>query len=231
MGGTGGTAIGGASGGLGTTSQLGGGVSGTNRGTGTGSLSNTNPFGSYYRNVLASGMSSFSYFTIQSTPFGQPDYNSTGLSGGTGSTIGGGRGTTGLTSTTSGFRVGGGSTSPFGGGGRAGVTGVGGGAGVLGSVPFGSSAGMFREPQYGSVLSWDPAFQPVLTLQPTFQAVIDRASNLPSRARIRVLTDGETIVLRGKVRDDHERRMAEGLLRLTPGVRRLVNQLELANPG
>jgi osmotically-inducible protein OsmY len=41
--------------------------------------------------------------------------------------------------------------------------------------------------------------------------------------------DGSTVVLRGSVRDDHERRLAEALVRLTPGVRAVRN--ELTAPG
>jgi len=42
-----------------------------------------------------------------------------------------------------------------------------------------------------------------------------------------LLASGPVIVLRGSVATDHERRLAEALVRLTPGVRDLVNELEV----
>ena len=60
--------------------------------------------------------------------------------------------------------------------------------------------------------------------------VIDRSSALPSRANIQMGMDGEAIVLTGLVADDRERQMAEALLRLTPGVRDVRNELEIQQP-
>jgi osmotically-inducible protein OsmY len=51
---------------------------------------------------------------------------------------------------------------------------------------------------------------------------------LPSRAGIRVVGAGDVVVLQGKVSDDHERRLAEMIIRLTPGVREISNELEVS---
>ena len=54
-----------------------------------------------------------------------------------------------------------------------------------------------------------------------------RRDELAIAPRIQVMLDGSTIVLRGKVGDDDERRLAENVLRLTPGVRDIRNELAL----
>jgi osmotically-inducible protein OsmY len=42
---------------------------------------------------------------------------------------------------------------------------------------------------------------------------------------IQVATEGDSLVLRGIVKDEHDRRLAEAIARLTPGVRELRNEL------
>jgi osmotically-inducible protein OsmY len=44
---------------------------------------------------------------------------------------------------------------------------------------------------------------------------------------IKVKVDGETIVLDGQVRSDQEKRLAENMLRLTPGVHQVQNNLQV----
>jgi osmotically-inducible protein OsmY len=62
------------------------------------------------------------------------------------------------------------------------------------------------------------------------QAVIAGNSSLPSRAGIQAVADGDVVVLRGTVATDQERRLAEAIARLTPGVF-IRNELELKAPG
>jgi hypothetical protein len=90
-----------------------------------------------------------------------------------------------------------------------------------------SSYGARRAPAYITVLgdTVAPPRTDMLRVRADLQVVIARASRLPSRANIRVLADGATVVLRGNVANDHERRLAEGLVRLTPGVRAVRNEL------
>lgn len=59
------------------------------------------------------------------------------------------------------------------------------------------------------------------------QAVIARSTSLVSKDGIKVALDGDTIVLRGAVSDDHERRLAESLIRFTPGVHEVRNELQV----
>ena len=54
---------------------------------------------------------------------------------------------------------------------------------------------------------------------------IGRSSFLTAPANIQVHHDGQHVVLRGQVKDEEEARTAEGIARLTPGVRTVKNEL------
>jgi hypothetical protein len=72
-----------------------------------------------------------------------------------------------------------------------------------------------------------------VTLAPASQVareasqVIQRSTALPSKNQIRVTMEGDTVVLRGWVTDEHEARLAVGLVSLTPGVHNIRNELQL----
>ena len=73
-----------------------------------------------------------------------------------------------------------------------------------------------------------PPFAPT-RLQADLRGIVD-TGGLANAAGVQVVTDANNnVTLRGAVRDDDERRLAEGLVRLTPGVRNIVN--ELTYPG
>jgi osmotically-inducible protein OsmY len=92
--------------------------------------------------------------------------------------------------------------------------------------PGASSVGMRRAPGYLTVPGFDVPPRPTMAaVRSDLQSVIDRSSRLPSRGNIQVLSEGDTIVLRGQVASERERRLAEGLLRLSPGVRQIRNEL------
>lgn len=57
--------------------------------------------------------------------------------------------------------------------------------------------------------------------------VIARSTSLSSKDSIRVSVEGQVAVLRGTVSDDHDRRLAEGLIRLSPGVHGVRNELRV----
>jgi hypothetical protein len=61
------------------------------------------------------------------------------------------------------------------------------------------------------------------------RSVIDRSSAIPSKAGIQVGVEGTTVVLRGTVSDERERRAAENMLRFTPGVSEVRNELVIGN--
>jgi hypothetical protein len=54
---------------------------------------------------------------------------------------------------------------------------------------------------------------------------LSRASHLPSKHMVRVGVEGNMLVLRGMVKDEHEYRLVEAVARLTPGVDNLRNEL------
>jgi hypothetical protein len=93
-----------------------------------------------------------------------------------------------------------------------------------------NSVGMRRAPGYITEPVFDvPARPRMEAMRPDLQNIISRSSRLASRENIQVGADGETIILRGQVRDEREKRLAEAVLRLTPGVRQIRN--ELTYPG
>jgi BON domain len=91
-----------------------------------------------------------------------------------------------------------------------------------------SMIGQRRSPAYTTGIGF--RFRPpaVSQLQPGLQQVIDRSSTLASGGNnVRVSVDGQTVILRGLVADDHDRRLAESLVRLTPGVSQVRNELSV----
>ncbi len=214
-GGTGGGGFGGSMGGSGSGSLASLGVtnialpsfsSGSMSGLGTG-ISSTGGTRS-----IRSGSSNGSTTISTTNPFAS--YYVNPLSMGLGTTTTGSGGFTqplyGNTSTTSSY----GGTASLSGSGVNSTTAAG-----------GTSIGMTRQ-MYGVNLG-TPAPSPggLVQARSDFQNVIARSSSLPSKGGIRVLMDGEVVVLQGTVQDEHERRLAEALVRLTPGVRELRNEL------
>jgi hypothetical protein len=61
------------------------------------------------------------------------------------------------------------------------------------------------------------------------QQAIATSTTLPSAPGIQVMLDGNTFVLRGKVSDEDERRRTENMVRLTPGVQNVRNELVAVN--
>ena len=59
------------------------------------------------------------------------------------------------------------------------------------------------------------------------RTVIDRTNSIARPGMIDVFTDGQLVVLRGTVTSEQEAQTAEGLARLTPGVRDVRNELKV----
>lgn len=95
--------------------------------------------------------------------------------------------------------------------------------------PYGgaSSSGTRRAPAYITVPVFERASAPMSasTLRTNLQGIITQSTRLPSRDGISVSMDGPVVVLRGNVKDERERRLAERLLLLTPGVHEVRNEL------
>lgn len=112
--------------------------------------------------------------------------------------------------------------------GRAG--GLGGAAGVSSSKLSNSNAkgaqSSITRLSYSASLMFPVKAVETSALQTELRAIIDRSTALKNPTGIQVLVEPQGIVLRGKVADDQERRLAENLIRLAPGVRIVTNELE-----
>ncbi len=190
----------------------------------------TGPMGRYLANPLAVGFpstqttarssgstSNAALWYTQALPFGTPTYGTANLM----------TTTTGTTGTMGGSNLGGsalggtlGSANPFG----SNTLGT---ANSATSRPFtgASSIGVRRAPAYTTTLAFDHTPRTVSAVRTDLDRVLSSTSRLPSRDTIRFEMDGYTVVLRGQVRNDRERRLAEALVRLTPGVRQVRNEL------
>jgi hypothetical protein len=207
------------------------GSTGGRSGSGAASYGQSSPYGTYFANPFALGLATSSVgsgasansskylrpYPVQLS-FGQPLFNTT-TTGGSASVGRGGVGSSGIGS--SGF-----GSSGFGSSG-IGSTGTGMRMGGM------SSQGIRRAPSYMTELALGESnTRPSgrLTASPELQRIIDRSTRLPSRSSIRVSTDSNgVVVLRGRVRDAHERVLAESVLRLSPGVFRVRNDLRVPN--
>lgn len=226
-GGGGGT---GGGGGPGGGSAGGGGLGG---GSGAGATSNavdqTNFLRSSYSNPLYMGRpnqvttnstgtigtnstgSTIGYSTnsSQSGGFGNPSFgNSSSAAGATGRVGAGGIGAGGI------------------GGGRAATTtGLGGRAGGGGVIAATQANRIGTRITYSATLKF-PA-KPILhtEVHAEVRSILDRSTMLKNPAGIQVALEDRTVVLRGNVADDDERRLVEGMIRLTPGVRDVRNEL------
>jgi hypothetical protein len=193
------------------------------------------------------------YANLSSTGSGSGGFGAGG--GRSGSTFGGTGGFAGVGGTSGGSRTAGGfgSSGSMGNGfgGSFGSTGgFGGTATARPGGTFGGTTGGTLGGTSGNVTrftggSWGPSIGrtgPVLaanlSLPPRpaapagavrndLQQVISRSTVLTAPGAINVTMDGNTIVLRGTVANDGERRVAENMLRLTPGVRAVRNELEV----
>jgi hypothetical protein len=153
-----------------------------------------------------------------------------------------------------GGRTGVGGTTGFGGGGFGGATGLG-GQGGFGATGFGGQGGRagrggfgatgfggmqqnqsmaIQQPRaiaYTSQLRFaTPAMTPV-RMQTDVRAILDRSSVISNARGITVESDGAIVVLKGTVRDEDEARLVEGMVRLTPGVRDVRNELQVSGSG
>jgi hypothetical protein len=111
-----------------------------------------------------------------------------------------------------------------------GTASMGGGAGMgmTNRGGYGTSIGIRRAPAYtvalGSEVAPSTAAGP-LQVRADLQDVLARSSRLNARDTIQVGMVGPVVVLRGTVLDEHDRRLAENLIRLSPGVHEIRNEL------
>ncbi len=220
--------------------------------TSNAALQASNAFNKYYANPYFQGRAGVTTgnATTANTPggFGAPLYGTTSTAGNstTGSARGGtGGGTTGTagratTGSTAGF---GGSTTGTGGGGAGGSTagfggastgttaGAGGrggqGAGANSSSQQNSNLSSGRQIAYTATLKFAPPAMPPAKMQTDLRSLIDASSGIANAKGISVLAgEGGVVVLKGAAKDEDEARLIEGMIRLTPGVRSVQNELK-----
>lgn len=227
----GGTGTGGTGGGLGT----GGGSTGEFLGTGIdntfieggyepgalghagkagnrGATANTTLFGRFYVNALGLGLPQGTGATA-TVAFGTPLYSSLYTGTGTGTT-----GVPGATGTVGAGRLSGG------------TSGLGGGVGGItaGFTPMNTNVNTYRRPpSYSTSVAFKYRPTPRTEVQSNLRQLLARSSDLAGNDSLQVLLDGQTFVLRGTVAEYQQSRLAENLLRLSPGVRNVRNEIQV----
>ena len=58
-------------------------------------------------------------------------------------------------------------------------------------------------------------------------SIVSRSSRLPSASAVLVSMDQGFLVLRGKVGSEKERRVLEAMVRMTPGIREIRNEVQV----
>ena len=129
--------------------------------------------------------------------YGQPLYNVTSTTGGT-ATIRGGTG------------------------GRAGGT-----ATTTGSNDFGPAISGTRYPHVAAVVKFATTAKSSDELTSDIKSLLERSSSVTAKNTVRVRVEDRIVTLSGTVADDDERRHVEALIRLSPGVRDVRNELEV----
>jgi hypothetical protein len=183
-------------------------------GSSTSGYGSTSLLGAYLGNPLATGVPG----TTTTKTFGQPLFNVS---------------TSGVYNTnTSGSGASGRGNTPGGNpGGRTGATNVGNtGTGNINrstaTTSFNPSS-TFRSnaAPYTTRIAFVVTPPPRDELRTDLLRTIAQSSDLPSRNGISVQMDGDAVVLQGQVSTNEERRVVESLMRLTPGVRVVRNEL------
>ena len=182
-----------------------------------GALQASNGLGKYYASVYYQGRAGAA---AGSSPggFGNALYGA------------GGTGSNGITTAAAGT----------GGAGRAGTTnttgrttGTAGGANASGFTVTTQAAQIVQLPRQISYVAVVKFSTPQLTpakVHTEARAVIDRSSMLSNPRGIEVIGDGALVTIRGTVTSEDESRLVEGMVRLTPGVRDVKNELRFPTP-
>ena len=91
---------------------------------------------------------------------------------------------------------------------------------------LGVGFGIRRLPAYATTLKFAvPPPPPPPQVRADLQNMIAQTTQLDSRDAVRIVMDGTAVVLQGRVVDDDERRLVENMVRLTPGVNDVRNEL------
>jgi osmotically-inducible protein OsmY len=107
-----------------------------------------------------------------------------------------------------------------------------GGAGASSTVMYGyNTIGMGRTPYYTATLgdSLPVVTHPNPQLQASVTDLLQRTTSVTLSTPIKVRVEGQTVFLDGNVATPRDKRIIEGMIRLTPGVRDVVNNLEVGS--
>jgi len=170
-------------------------------GTAAGSLdAKTNRFAGYYANPYVQGNT----IQVNAAP------------GGFGIPVVAGAGTTGRGAVTSGA-------------GRTGIGGIGGGIGGQNNAnQSGIIIPMPAQIAYTARMQFPTPPVPAGKIVSEVRAIIDKTPAIADAKAVQVITDANNnVTLRGSVKDDDEARLIEGLVRITPGVGAIRNELTL----
>jgi hypothetical protein len=203
----------------GSSSFSGGGGFGTGSGTGLGStttgVNRADPFYSYFNNPMG--------FGVPKTGTSSSALGSNGSITPSKSSVTFGAPLYGTALTTS---TGAGGRSIGAAGAATGTT------GKMGGYPpaMGAATPLSKAPVYSIVVGFPTRPPAPAQVQSNLAGVLARSSTLGNDRRIAIATDGETVVLRGTVGNEHDKRLAEAMARLTPGVHDVRNELQI-QPG
>ncbi|MBL8794212.1 MAG: BON domain-containing protein [Planctomycetia bacterium] len=241
---TGGGSTGGGTGaGIGTDAGIGTGANGNFLGTGLGTTfisggyepgalghagkagnrsanANTTLFGRFYVNAYGLGLPQGGTGATATVAFGTPLYST--LYSGTGTTAGVSGGVGGVGGVGGAGRIGG--TTGIGGAGSVGGV----GSVTAGFTPMNTNAMINRRPaSYSTSIAFKYRPTPQAEVQASLRRMLARSSDLAGNDSLEVLLDGQTYVLRGTVAEYQQSRLAENLLRLSPGVREVRNEIAI----
>jgi hypothetical protein len=107
------------------------------------------------------------------------------------------------------------------------------GTALGGRANVGTNVGTGAVTNYGSPITFavDVRFAapPIQSpqLQADLQGLVTRTSFIKQPEAVRIEVSGTTVILRGRVADDDERRLIEGMVRMEPGVREVRNELTI----
>jgi hypothetical protein len=94
-----------------------------------------------------------------------------------------------------------------------------------------TTIGMNKAPSYVTALSEDLIVRPPsdTRLQNELRTILNRSSALKGQGAIQLIVKDSQVILKGQVNRDQQRRLAEGLVRMTPGVRDVLNELTVVS--
>jgi osmotically-inducible protein OsmY len=82
-----------------------------------------------------------------------------------------------------------------------------------------------RDPYYTSNPEFDRPVRVNVQLRDNVRDAISRSTRISTPGQIQVQMDGPTVVLQGSVANERERRVVEAMVRMTPGVHSVRNEL------